>query len=53
MEDEAVAQRQAPSEAVGIGLVAGDHLRTWIQTLIEAIELVPDHVGMLEGDDGR
>lgn len=30
MEDKAVAQRQAPSEPVGVDLVTGDHLGTWI-----------------------
>ena len=52
VEYQAVAQRHAPGETVGVGLVAGDHLRMRDQVLVETIELIPDHVAVDEHHGG-
>ena len=52
VEEEAVAEAEGPALAVVLDGVSFHHLRLRAEFAVEAVELVPDHEGVVAGDIG-
>ena len=53
VEHQPVAQGEPPGELIGGHLMPGTHLRPRLQVCVQAIQRIPDHVGVVARDVGR